>query len=74
MYPIVAAMPLFLDILIHPHDGRREEDIGLILSASEVVEKLRKQCVSEYENRHIEQTSEFLRELVRHAYGAVVAG
>ncbi|KAH0495727.1 hypothetical protein TgHK011_009258 [Trichoderma gracile] len=74
MYPIVAAMSLFLDILIHPHDGRREADIGWILSAAEAVEKLQKQCVTEYEKRHIEQTSEFLRELVRHAYGAVVAG
>lgn len=71
MYPIVAAMSLFLNILIHPHAGRPGADIGLILSASEVVDKLRERCVTEYENRHIEQTCEFLRELAKHANGAV---
>ncbi|KAL6877985.1 N-terminal fungal transcription regulatory domain-containing protein [Trichoderma longibrachiatum] len=71
VYPIVAAMSLFLNILIHPHAGRPGADIGLILSASEVVDKLRERCVTEYENRHIEQTCEFLRELAKHANGAV---
>ncbi|KAL7812424.1 N-terminal fungal transcription regulatory domain-containing protein [Trichoderma aethiopicum] len=74
MYSIVAAMSLFLNILIHPHADRPGEDIELILSASDVVDKLRERCVTEYENRHIEQTCEFLRELVRHANGAVVRG
>ena len=45
-----------------------------IVSAAEVVDKLRERCVTEYENRHIEQTSEFLRELARHANAAIVRG
>ncbi|KAL6871888.1 N-terminal fungal transcription regulatory domain-containing protein [Trichoderma novae-zelandiae] len=66
-YQIVAAMSLFLNILIHPFGDRPAADIVLMVSASEVVGKLQRQCVTEYENRHVEQTSEFLMELARHA-------
>lgn len=67
-------MSLFLNILIHPYVGSAAADMALIESASEVAGKLRKRCVTEYENRHIEQTSEFLRELAVHANGAIVRG
>ncbi|PTB61594.1 N-terminal fungal transcription regulatory domain-containing protein, partial [Trichoderma citrinoviride] len=40
IYPIVAAMSLFLNILIHPYVGTAPADMASIVSAAEVVDKL----------------------------------
>ncbi|OPB41528.1 Zn2Cys6 transcriptional regulator [Trichoderma guizhouense] len=71
VYPLVAAMSLFVNILIHPVGAQAAADVESLAMASKVVNRLRTQTVTDYEAKHNEQAGKFVTELSRLANGAI---
>ncbi|KAJ4858401.1 hypothetical protein T069G_06668 [Trichoderma breve] len=72
VYPLVAAMSLFVNILIHPVGAQAAADVESLALASKVVNRLRTQTVADYEAKHNEQAGKFVTELLRLANGAIL--
>ncbi|KAL6786842.1 hypothetical protein J3E68DRAFT_440935 [Trichoderma sp. SZMC 28012] len=72
IYPLVAAMSLFVNILIHPVGAQAVADMESLALASEVVNRLRTQTVTDYEIKHNEQAGKFVTELLKLANGAIL--
>ncbi|KAL7913386.1 hypothetical protein GGI35DRAFT_206739 [Trichoderma velutinum] len=74
IYPLVAAMSLFVNILIHPVGAQAVADVESLALASKVVNRLYTQTVTDYETKHDEQAGEFVTELLKLANGAIFKG
>ncbi|KAL7947323.1 hypothetical protein V8C42DRAFT_283558 [Trichoderma barbatum] len=72
IYPLVAAMSLFVNVLIHPVGAQSVADVESLVLASKVVNRLRTQTTTDYENKHHEQAAEFVTELSKLANGAIL--
>ncbi|KKO98239.1 fungal specific transcription factor [Trichoderma harzianum] len=72
IYPLVAAMSLFVNILIHPVGTQAVADVASLALASKVINRLRTQTVTNYEIKHNEQAGKFLTELLKLANGAIL--
>ncbi|EHK17065.1 uncharacterized protein TRIVIDRAFT_42068 [Trichoderma virens Gv29-8] len=70
-YPLVAAMSLFVNILIHPVGAQAVADMESLALALKVVNRLRTQTVTDYETKHNEQAGRFVTELLKLANGAI---
>ncbi|KAF3072862.1 hypothetical protein CFAM422_004706 [Trichoderma lentiforme] len=71
IYPLVAAMSLFVNILIHPVGAQAVADVESLVLASKVVSRLLTQTVTDYEAKHNEQAGKFIAELLNLANGAI---
>ncbi|KAH6604241.1 hypothetical protein Trco_007687 [Trichoderma cornu-damae] len=71
IYPLVAAMSLFVNILIHPVGPQAAADVESLSLTSKVVNEMRPRATLNHETGHNEQAGEFLRELSKLANGAV---
>ncbi|KAL6694667.1 hypothetical protein J3F84DRAFT_50914 [Trichoderma pleuroticola] len=72
IYPLVAAMSLFVNILIHPVGAQAVADVASLALASKVVNRLQTQTVTDYETTHNEQAGKFVAELLKLANGAIL--
>ncbi|KAL6823001.1 hypothetical protein J3E69DRAFT_304648 [Trichoderma sp. SZMC 28015] len=72
IYPLVAAMSLFVNILIHPVGAQAVADVESLALASKVVNRLRSQAIMNYETKHNEQAGKFVEELLKLANGAIL--
>ncbi|QYT00574.1 Fungal_trans domain-containing protein [Trichoderma simmonsii] len=72
IYPLVAAMSLFVNILIHPVGAQAIADVKSLALASKVVDRQRTQTVTDYEAKHNEQAGNFVTELLKLANGAIL--
>ncbi|PKK53567.1 hypothetical protein CI102_2058 [Trichoderma harzianum] len=72
IYPLVAAMSLFVNILIHPVGAQAVADVESLALASKVLNRLRTQTVTNYETKHNEQAGKFVAELLKLANGAIL--
>ncbi|KAK2616439.1 hypothetical protein QQS21_000681 [Conoideocrella luteorostrata] len=72
-YPLVAAMSLFVNILVHPLTAQASADREWLTRASDIIARTGKRfCVSHSENKYIELAELFLKELARLADHAIV--
>ncbi|KAL6824979.1 hypothetical protein V8C40DRAFT_223852 [Trichoderma camerunense] len=72
VYPLVAAMSLFVNILIHPVGDQAVADVASLALASKVINRLRTQGVTDSETKHNEQAGKFVTELLKLANGAIL--
>ncbi|KAH0524561.1 hypothetical protein TsFJ059_007057 [Trichoderma semiorbis] len=71
IYPLVASMSLFVNILIHPVGAQAVADVESLALASKVVNRLRTQTATDHETKHNEQAGKFIAGLLKLANGAV---
>lgn len=71
IYPLVAAMSLFVNILIHPIGPQAVADMESLALASRIIDKMQGQTVSNGEAKYVGQADALIRELLTLANGAV---
>lgn len=64
-YAPLAAMSLFVNVLVHPLDPRAHQDLEIITSAVGAFQRMPLHWLSEDETRRLEQVIDFAMELVR---------
>ncbi|KAF5635312.1 uncharacterized protein FTJAE_6475 [Fusarium tjaetaba] len=64
-YAPMAAMPLFMNILIHPLGSSADNDLYILSSISKITRKIPSDRLPMEEIEHIQEISEFVMELVR---------
>ncbi|KAH6972881.1 hypothetical protein BKA56DRAFT_592967 [Ilyonectria sp. MPI-CAGE-AT-0026] len=64
-YSTVAAMSMFTNILLHPLDTRVQLDIELLVSAVGIIRSMPLGTLTHDEVDHVQQTNDFIMELVR---------
>lgn len=69
-YATMAAMPLFVNILIHPLGEPADSDLLILSSISNITRKIPTERLSNREIEHIQEISEFVMELVRLGHSA----
>ncbi|EEU41555.1 uncharacterized protein NECHADRAFT_87744 [Fusarium vanettenii 77-13-4] len=69
-YAPMAAMPLFMNILIHPLGNTADSDLHILSSISSITRKIPAERLSIEEIEHIREISEFVMELVRLSHSA----
>lgn len=69
-YAPMAAMPLFMNILIHPLGNTADSDLHILSSISSITRKIPAERLSLEEIEHIREISEFVMELVRLSHSA----
>ncbi|KAJ3546216.1 hypothetical protein NM208_g2110 [Fusarium decemcellulare] len=69
-YAPMAAMPLFMNILIHPLGHTADSDLHILSSISSITRKIPAERLSIEEIEHIREISEFVMELVRLSHSA----
>jgi hypothetical protein len=69
-YAPMAAMPLFMNILIHPLGHTADSDLHILSSISNITRKIPAERLSIEEIEHIREISEFVMELVRLSHSA----
>ncbi|KAH7230351.1 hypothetical protein B0J15DRAFT_506398 [Fusarium solani] len=69
-YAPMAAMPLFMNILIHPLGHTADSDLHILSSTSSITRKIPAERLSIEEIEHIREISEFVMELVRLSHSA----
>ncbi|RTE78960.1 hypothetical protein BHE90_006575 [Fusarium euwallaceae] len=69
-YAPMAAMPLFMNILIHPLGHTADSDLHILSSISSITRKIPAETLSIEEIEHIREISEFVMELVRLSHSA----
>lgn len=69
-YAPMAAMPLFMNILIHPLGHSADNDLRILSSISNITRKLPAERLPMEEIEHIQEISEFVMELVRLSHSA----
>ncbi|KAL7795781.1 hypothetical protein V8C37DRAFT_373415 [Trichoderma ceciliae] len=72
IYPLVAAMSLFVNILIHPVGPQAVTDTESLALASKIVDNMRLRAISTDEAKHTEQAGELISELLTLANGAIL--
>ncbi|KAJ3534987.1 hypothetical protein NM208_g7319 [Fusarium decemcellulare] len=70
-YPPVAAMTLFMNILLHPLDARVQTDLGILASSVSIFQGLPAQPLTNREIECIQEISNFVAELVRLGNAAI---
>jgi hypothetical protein len=66
----MAAMPLFVNILIHPLGSPADNDLQILASASNMTRKIPTEILSGEEIEQIQEIGEFVMELVRLCHSA----
>ncbi|KAF4501063.1 hypothetical protein FAGAP_2725 [Fusarium agapanthi] len=69
-YAPMAAMPLFMNILIHPLGSSADNDLHILSSISKITRKIPSDRLPMEEIEHIQEISEFVMELVRLSHSA----
>ncbi|KAI8408936.1 hypothetical protein FOFC_11887 [Fusarium oxysporum] len=69
-YAPMAAMPLFMNILIHPLGSSADNDLHILSSISKITRKVPSDRLPMEEIEHIQEISEFVMELVRLSHSA----
>ncbi|KAJ4264262.1 hypothetical protein NW762_005457 [Fusarium torreyae] len=69
-YAPMAAMPLFMNILIHPLGHTADSDLHILSSISLITRKIPAERLSKEEIGYIQEISEFVMELVRLSHSA----
>ncbi|KAM0433194.1 hypothetical protein ACHAQK_009373 [Fusarium lateritium] len=69
-YAPMAAMPLFMNILIHPLGHSADNDLRILSSISNITRKVPAERLPMEEIEHIQEISEFVMELVRLSHSA----
>ncbi|KID97348.1 Transcription factor, fungi, partial [Metarhizium majus ARSEF 297] len=69
-HPLVAAMSLFVNILIHPTSDQAITDVEWLASASKTINELSVTCSAE-ELKYLKQAGDFVAELLKLANGAI---
>lgn len=69
-YAPMAAMPLFMNILIHPVGQPADSDLQILSSIGDITRKIPVERLSREEIVHIQEISEFVMELVRLGHSA----
>ncbi|KPM45909.1 hypothetical protein AK830_g697 [Neonectria ditissima] len=69
-YAPMAAMPLFVNILIHPLGSPADSDLQILASASNLTRKIPTERLSGEEIEQIQEIGEFVMELVRLCHSA----
>ncbi|KAM5372492.1 hypothetical protein ACJZ2D_007530 [Fusarium nematophilum] len=64
-YPPVAAMSLFMNILIHPVDTQAKNDLEILASAVSIFQNVAVRTLTNDEIEHIQELNNFVTELVR---------
>ncbi|POR33856.1 Uncharacterized protein TPAR_05949, partial [Tolypocladium paradoxum] len=64
-YAPIAAMALFVNILIHPLDARAQPDLELLVAAVGIIQSIPLRALSSYETEHIQRLNDFIMELGR---------
>jgi hypothetical protein len=64
-YPPVAAMSLFMNILIHPLDPRGQVDLGILASAISIFQTTSVQSLTTDDIEYLQEMNNFVAELVR---------
>lgn len=72
IYPLVAAMSLFVNILIHPIGPPAVADAKTLALALGTVDKMRQLAASDCESKEIEQAYQLMTELLKLANAAIV--
>ncbi|KAI1055613.1 hypothetical protein LB505_010042 [Fusarium chuoi] len=69
-YAPMAAMPLFMNILIHPLGSSADNDLHILSSISKITRKIPSDRLPMEEIEHIQEISEYVMELVRLSHSA----
>lgn len=69
-YAAMAAMPLFVNILIHPLGNPADSDLGILTSTGAIVRKIPTDRLPMEEIEHVQEIGEFVMELVRLGHSA----
>lgn len=69
-YVPMAAMPLFMNILIHPLGNPADDDLQILASAGRIARKIPTERLGVEEIEQIQQTGEFVMELIRLCHSA----
>ncbi|KAH6867167.1 hypothetical protein B0T10DRAFT_468030 [Thelonectria olida] len=69
-YAPMAAMPLFVNILLHPLGNPADNDLQILASASNMTRKIPMERLSGAEIEQIQEIGEFVIELVRLCHSA----
>ncbi|KAF4953039.1 hypothetical protein FGADI_6309 [Fusarium gaditjirri] len=69
-YAPMAAMPLFMNILIHPLGSSADNDLHILSSISKITRKVPSDRLPMEEIEHIQEISEFVMELIRLSHSA----
>lgn len=64
LYSPIAAMSLFMNILIHPSDTRAQSDLEALVSAVGTFQSVPLGCLSTVEIGHVRELCSFIMELV----------
>ena len=69
-YTPIAAMPLFVNILIHPVGNPADDDLQILASISNITRKIPLESVSDVDIEQVQETGEFVMELIRLCHSA----
>ncbi len=61
----MAALPLFIDIIVHPVGTQAQINLELLVSAASILRSIPSRALTPYELEHAQETNEFMMELVR---------
>ncbi|KAH8897325.1 hypothetical protein GQ53DRAFT_713061 [Thozetella sp. PMI_491] len=71
-YPTVAAMSLFVNILLHPLSSQSELDVDILGGAASIIQSMPVDALTYEDLKHMQELTEFVLELVRLGRCAVV--
>ncbi|KAL6902995.1 hypothetical protein GGI43DRAFT_421882 [Trichoderma evansii] len=72
IYPLVPAMSLFVNILIHPVGPQAGADVESLALALKITERMRPLAISDHESRETEQAHQLITELLKLANAAIL--
>ncbi|KAH8125094.1 hypothetical protein LI328DRAFT_167725 [Trichoderma asperelloides] len=72
IYPLVAAMSLYVNILIHPVGPRAVADAKSLALALKIMEKMRLPAISDHQSNEAEQAHQLITELLKLARAAIL--
>lgn len=69
-YALMAAMPLFLDIIIHPFGNPADSDLRILALIGDITQKIPTERLSAEEIEYIQEVSEFVMQLTNLSHNA----